>query len=870
MTATYFFTAYPGPRRPPLRLHVRLRATAAGSPGASGTVADVVRSIDREGFEIGLHGSYNSALVRRAPRAREGRARAATGLHVTSTRQHFLHWDVRTTPRLHADAGFSVDSTLGFNRNIGLRAGTSLPFRWFDLEQDRDVRPRRAPDRRPATARCCAATRSSSGCDLGRTVMRAMLERIASVGGVATVVFHPNNLESPDYLALFEDVIAFGSGARRVVRVGRAARRLVSHSRAAKPSDHRDPTGPRSAHRRALGWIADLYGAVDAKYSSKAFVRHQFVDNPFGWSAHVFVLDDGRAVGHCGVDPVLARVAVTRRFVAGKIEAVVVDAEYRGRRPTTAATSRPRCSRASTPSGSSTGWTGSSASRRRTSHASTCAPAATRCRRTRLRTRSSRRPSTYAGHEPSARRRTAVGLLAAAQGIASRGSRIFAGANGFRLEEPVAADAQLAAASIDSDAWTVSGADAWDWFVGSGTLEVIELPGPNGFRALVRIPKTGASPAQIVAWSARRRGLRPALRLLDAAARLARERGAPTLRFQPWAGAGGNGSLARACALAGLVRRPEAPLVVYSNDPGFDRLRVTPFLLRHLLTSLPFCGCRASPSSSPASTTERRFPRPSRRSKARRSTSSSSSTTARTIPRRSRRSRRLADDGTHVVRRANGGLSAARMTGVEVDDRAVRLPARRRRRRRARRARGARRRTRCGARRRARLGRHRGLGRGRDGARGRAVARSVAADVSQRRAGRVAPPPQRARGGRRLEHGIGLRGLGPLARARRAWLFRRARTPADAALPAPLGPDARRLHARARSRSTRSCAAATRSSSPHAARTCDGRRAPLRTKIAFPLVEALPLDPFARHRIYLFLNRPRQIVSFRRLRRAAA
>jgi len=57
-----------------------------------------------------------------------------------------------------------------------------------------------------------------------------------------------------------------------------------------------------------------------------------------------------------------------------------------------------------------------------------------------------------------------------------------------------------------------------------------------------------------------------------------------------------------------------------------------------------------------------------------------------------------------------------------------------------------------------------------------------------------------------------------------------------------------------------------------AARRANVRRstAPLRTKLAFPLVEALPLDPFARHRLYLFLNRPRQIVSFRRLRRAAA
>jgi len=56
-----------------------------------------------------------------------------------------------------------------------------------------------------------------------------------------------------------------------------------------------------------------------------------------------------------------------------------------------------------------------------------------------------------------------------------------------------------------------------------------------------------------------------------------------------------------------------------------------------------------------------------------------------------------------------------------------------------------------------------------------------------------------------------------------------------------------------------------------AARGVNRRRstAPLRTKLAFPFLEALPLDPFTRHRLYLFLNRPRQIVSFRRARQAA-
>ena len=57
-----------------------------------------------------------------------------------------------------------------------------------------------------------------------------------------------------------------------------------------------------------------------------------------------------------------------------------------------------------------------------------------------------------------------------------------------------------------------------------------------------------------------------------------------------------------------------------------------------------------------------------------------------------------------------------------------------------------------------------------------------------------------------------------------------------------------------------------------AARRANRRRstAPLRAKVALPLVEALPLDPFTRHRVYLLVNRPRQILSLRRQRTAAA
>jgi hypothetical protein len=335
--------------------------------------------------------------------------------------------------------------------------------------------------------------------------------------------------------------------------------------------------GPLDDER--LGWIADVYGVVDAKYASLEFLRHQFVDNPFGWSAHVFVLDDGRAVGHCSGIPFRARRG-EEAVVAGKIEAVVVDADHRGRRPDGRNLATEMLSTLY-PFGLECGMDGlfgfAPPHVARVHVRAGCHDVPANSPAHTLLTH----PSAYLCGERSAKRRAAVRLLAAGQTAAATTgavvSRVLSRRGPHRLERPTAADAELAAAIPAPDAWTVSGADAWDWYVGSGTLEALEIPGRDGSRALVRIPTSGSSPGQIVAWRPRRPGLLPALALLDTAGRIARERGTPTLRFQPWNGAGGDGSLTRACTVLGFASRPEAPLVVYSRDPRFDELRVTPF-----------------------------------------------------------------------------------------------------------------------------------------------------------------------------------------------------------------------------------------------------------------------------------------------------
>jgi len=318
--------------------------------------------------------------------------------------------------------------------------------------------------------------------------------------------------------------------------------------------------------------IADLYGVVDAKYASLDFIRHQFVGNPFGWSAHVFVLDDGRAVGHCCAVPFRARRGA-EELIAGKIEAVVVDSEHRGRRTDGRSLATEMLS-ALYPFGLDCGMNvlfGLAPPHVARVHVRAgChevaphAPAYT----------SIASWSAFARSDANRERLATARALSLAQSAAGAMARTIVRDRQAIIEPPRESDTRLASAEISESAWTVSGSDAWDWFVGSGTLESLELPDS---RALIRIGAHGASPAQIVAWEPHRSGVVPAVRLLGAVARLARERNAPTLRFQPWPGAAGDGALARACSLLGFVRRPEAALVLYARDPAMDAFQLTPF-----------------------------------------------------------------------------------------------------------------------------------------------------------------------------------------------------------------------------------------------------------------------------------------------------
>jgi peptidoglycan/xylan/chitin deacetylase (PgdA/CDA1 family) len=191
VVASYFFTVYPPARPSPYDCVYRF-SDDCEFLGRRRPVRDVIRAIADDGFDVGLHGGYHTAGDASALTAEKDMLEIAAGREITTTRQHYLHWDVRRTPLLHERAGLRADSTLGFNRNVGFRAGTSLPFRLCDIE----------------------ALLTLDVAEAGALVER-MLETVANVEGVATILVHPHVLMRKDVADLYRRAIqqAIGAGA---------------------------------------------------------------------------------------------------------------------------------------------------------------------------------------------------------------------------------------------------------------------------------------------------------------------------------------------------------------------------------------------------------------------------------------------------------------------------------------------------------------------------------------------------------------------------------------------------------------------------------------------------------------------------------
>lgn len=85
---------------------------------------------------IGIHPSYQAAYTEKLLQEELKNLSAKTGTSITLSRQHYLRWDIKTTPKLLLRNGIECDFTMGYASKAGFRAGTSHPFYYYDFENE--------------------------------------------------------------------------------------------------------------------------------------------------------------------------------------------------------------------------------------------------------------------------------------------------------------------------------------------------------------------------------------------------------------------------------------------------------------------------------------------------------------------------------------------------------------------------------------------------------------------------------------------------------------------------------------------------------------------------------------------------------------
>jgi peptidoglycan/xylan/chitin deacetylase (PgdA/CDA1 family) len=155
------------------------------------------------GREIGLHPSWYSFDDTNELKRQKEALEKALGQEIVSIRQHYLHYDIRNTPRVHAKAGFKYDSTLGFNDNVGFRFGTCYTWHLYDLKAEKELSVMEIP----LIVQDGAMLNPSKGmrldADTAFQYVKQITEAVERVGGVLTLLWHPNHIIKEDWWNLY-------------------------------------------------------------------------------------------------------------------------------------------------------------------------------------------------------------------------------------------------------------------------------------------------------------------------------------------------------------------------------------------------------------------------------------------------------------------------------------------------------------------------------------------------------------------------------------------------------------------------------------------------------------------------------------------
>jgi peptidoglycan/xylan/chitin deacetylase (PgdA/CDA1 family) len=174
--------------------------------GRTMTVREMIKTIDLAGWEIGLHGSYHSATEWGLLSPQRLQLEEIIGHEIISIRQHWLHYDVQATARLQRDAGFKADSTQGFNRSIGFRAGTAFPYWCWDHQKNDPLPVLEIPQHiMDGGLFIPNGLQYNEALAIKHSV--EIMDAVERVGGCLTLSWHPHNVNDSKHWVVYKTLL---------------------------------------------------------------------------------------------------------------------------------------------------------------------------------------------------------------------------------------------------------------------------------------------------------------------------------------------------------------------------------------------------------------------------------------------------------------------------------------------------------------------------------------------------------------------------------------------------------------------------------------------------------------------------------------
>jgi hypothetical protein len=97
---------------------------------------NIIQELEQNGHTVGIHPSYQSDSDAAIIQQEKTELESILKKQVTQSRQHFLRFSLPKTFRVLLALGIEKEYSMGYSEHPGFRAGTAMPFKWFDLENN--------------------------------------------------------------------------------------------------------------------------------------------------------------------------------------------------------------------------------------------------------------------------------------------------------------------------------------------------------------------------------------------------------------------------------------------------------------------------------------------------------------------------------------------------------------------------------------------------------------------------------------------------------------------------------------------------------------------------------------------------------------